>query len=74
MVVIVDSSGSVGVTNFERTKNFVQRIISTMPLDGDVTRLGLMTYGSLADTQWNMNDYTTSTAHQLALAVCALVP
>ena len=48
MVLVLDSSGSIGPTNFVRLKNFVINMLSIFTIGPDETRVGVIRYSSSA--------------------------
>lgn len=46
MVLVLDSSGSIGLDNFERLKNFTIQILSSFTIGPDDTRVGVIRFST----------------------------
>lgn len=67
VVFLMDSSSSVGHTNFNHQRNFVNSVIRKLNVDGGQTRVGVVSYGGAVEIAFNLNQYTTSDRIKTAL-------
>ncbi|CAD5114775.1 DgyrCDS3819 [Dimorphilus gyrociliatus] len=67
VVFLMDSSGSVGHTNFNHQKTFVNNIIRKLNIEAGQTRVGVVTYGGSAQIGFNLNQYTSTDRIKTAL-------
>lgn len=44
IVLVVDSSGSIGIENFQRVKVFLQNLVNKLDIDTDLARVGLLVF------------------------------
>lgn len=69
IVFLLDASGSVGTTNFQKQKDFVSKFVQAFNIGHgpqDV-QIGAVTWSSAVHNQFNMNKYGTKTALQSAI-------
>ncbi|XP_066442447.1 collagen alpha-1(XX) chain isoform X2 [Eleutherodactylus coqui] len=59
IVLLVDSSWSVGRTNFRLVKNFLWGILSPLHISRDKIRVGLSQYSREPQTEWDLNTYSS---------------
>ncbi|KAM5135915.1 collagen alpha-1(XX) chain [Mantella aurantiaca] len=59
IIVLVDSSWSVGRANFRLVKNFLWGIFSPLHISRDKIRVGLSQYSGEPQTEWDLNSYST---------------
>ncbi|PIO33307.1 hypothetical protein AB205_0100990, partial [Aquarana catesbeiana] len=59
IVLLVDSSWSVGRANFRLVKNFLWGILSPLHISKDKIRVGLSQYSGEPQTEWDLNSYST---------------
>ncbi|XP_068120137.1 collagen alpha-1(XX) chain [Hyperolius riggenbachi] len=59
IVLLVDSSWSVGRANFRLVKNFLWGILSPLSLSRDKIRVALSQYSGEPQTEWDLNTYST---------------
>ncbi|KAL9966798.1 hypothetical protein ACROYT_G024919 [Oculina patagonica] len=52
---LVDASGSVGTTNFDKQKEFVKAVASTLKLRSGLARAGSLVYSDMATVQQSFN-------------------
>ncbi|XP_031750575.1 collagen alpha-1(XX) chain isoform X2 [Xenopus tropicalis] len=57
IVLLIDSSWSVGRTNFRLVKNFLGGILSPLPISRDKIRIGASQYSGEPHTEWDLNAY-----------------
>ena len=58
MVFVLDSSGSVGSSNFQVMKQFVYEVVNDFDIGADDVRIGVFKYASYAGiTEFNLNYY-----------------
>ncbi|KAM4034067.1 collagen alpha-1(XX) chain isoform 1-T1 [Anomaloglossus baeobatrachus] len=61
IILLVDSSWSVGRTNFRLVKNFLWGILSPLHISRDKIRIGLSQYSREPQTEWDLNTFTSKT-------------
>ncbi|XP_018415104.1 PREDICTED: collagen alpha-1(XX) chain [Nanorana parkeri] len=59
IILLVDSSWSVGRANFRLVKNFLWGILSPLHISRDKIRVGLSQYSGEPQTEWDLNSYST---------------
>lgn len=59
LVIIVDSSSSLGEENFELVLGFVEAILDDASIDSGDVRVGLMTYGTSSVIRFDLDTYST---------------
>ncbi|XP_040293787.1 collagen alpha-1(XX) chain isoform X1 [Bufo bufo] len=59
IILLVDSSWSVGRTNFRLVKNFLWGILSPLHISRDKIRIGLSQYSREPQTEWDLNTYSS---------------
>lgn len=62
IVFVIDASGSIGVDNFQKIKQFIKDVIATFDVDPNYTRVGLIKYSSTAKIEFKLNNLTTTSA------------
>ncbi|XP_013404302.1 von Willebrand factor A domain-containing protein 2 [Lingula anatina] len=60
LVFVLDSSGSVGASNFQQMLTFVQNVVNSMEVGLDKIRVGLIKYSSSSLIEFDLNDYTNN--------------
>ncbi|XP_078614396.1 collagen alpha-6(VI) chain-like [Branchiostoma floridae x Branchiostoma japonicum] len=68
LVFVLDGTGSVGATNFERMKTFVQKMISDFELGPEATRIGVVVYSHRASLEISLDAYDDQESLQDAVA------
>ncbi|XP_067054771.1 uncharacterized protein [Acropora muricata] len=72
LVFLLDESGSVGATNFNKSLDFVGRLIGSFPeenLRGETgTRFGLSTFSRSYSTKFHLYNYTSQLGYSSAIA------
>jgi len=71
VVLVLDESTSVGLSNFTLMKSFVSDLVGRLDIDSGNTRVGLFTYSSSVDTAeaFNLNQYSTVDGVQSGVAL-----
>ena len=59
MVLVVDSSESIGARNFEKVKNFIKNLLKTADIDGGKVRVGINVYSTYDEVAFNLNNFTS---------------
>uniref|UniRef100_A0A8C5QAM6 Collagen alpha-1(XX) chain n=1 Tax=Leptobrachium leishanense TaxID=445787 RepID=A0A8C5QAM6_9ANUR len=59
IVILVDSSWSVGRANFRLVKNFLGGILSPLHISRDKIRIGLSQYSGEPQTEWDLNTFSS---------------
>lgn len=71
LVFLLDESGSVGRTDFQKSLDFVQRLIASFPEENlrgeNGTRFGLSTFSSGYSTKFHLYDYTSQLGYSSAI-------
>ena len=57
IVFLLDSSVSVGTTNFEKQINFVADFAGTFDIASNAVRVGVVTFASVANNEFNLNTF-----------------
>ena len=57
LIFVLDSSGSVGSSNFQNVKNFAANLVRQLEIGPDNTRVGLIRFGSSASVMFHLNTY-----------------
>ena len=65
---MLDASGSIDSAGFEQMKLLVSGIVGALDVEGGRTRVGLLTYSSSVDAQFNLSTYSTRADVQAATA------
>jgi uncharacterized protein YegL len=58
IVIVMDSSGSIGAANFLIQKNFVKNLLAGLNLGRNDTRVGLINYNTRVDILLNLANFT----------------
>ena len=64
---VVDSSGSIGIDNFVKVKNFLKQTINYFDVGTNLTRVGMITFNQQPRLQFGLNKYNTRTGLQSAV-------
>jgi len=56
VVLVLDSSGSVGITGFEMIKKYAVEVVTALPVKTNVTHLGVVVYGTNATAAQMLTD------------------
>ena len=59
---VMDTSGSVGSSNFQLMKTFVYNIVDSFNVGSDSVRVGVMSYGSSNYYNFHLNTYSTKSS------------
>ncbi|XP_033646749.1 integrin alpha-1-like [Asterias rubens] len=68
LVFVVDGSGSVGPSNFETSKQFVNDVVDSFEIGSDRTRVGVIQYSSSVNIEFHLNQYTDKSSLQQAIS------
>ncbi|XP_056008465.1 hemicentin-1-like [Ostrea edulis] len=68
MVFLLDESGSIGSTNFERVKTFVNSVISNFQIGTSATQISVVTFHSSATQIFQLNRYLNIASLQSAIS------
>jgi len=60
IIFVLDRSGSVGETNFDLMKNFVNDLVALFQIDEGNTRVGVVVYSWFVTDFFLLNQYSTS--------------
>ena len=55
---VLDSSGSIGNTNFQKIRNFVNMVISDLDIGPRRTQVGVIVFSLYASVSFNLNSYS----------------
>ncbi|XP_019646188.1 PREDICTED: transmembrane cell adhesion receptor mua-3-like [Branchiostoma belcheri] len=58
LVFLLDGSGSIGRTNFQKLKDFTSQIVNTFDISPTHTRVGVVQYATLPNTEFELNSYS----------------
>ncbi|CAH1257629.1 MUC5AC [Branchiostoma lanceolatum] len=58
LVFLLDGSGSIGRTNFQKLKDFTSQVINTFDISPTHTRVGVVQYSTFPNTEFDMNSYS----------------
>lgn len=67
IMFLLDSSGSVGTSNFDKQKQFVSRFVDSFNIAPNAVRVGLVTYSTTTANRFNLDRYTTKAALKAAI-------
>ncbi|ELU06074.1 hypothetical protein CAPTEDRAFT_48444, partial [Capitella teleta] len=60
IVLVLDSSGSVGLDNWNKVLNFSKTLVQSFPIiGGRGVQIGVLSYGTRAYVQFHMNEFDT---------------
>ena len=62
LIFVLDSSGSVGSSNFQNVRNFVSNLVSQLEIGSDNTQVGLINYGSSYRIEFHLNTHQDSSS------------
>jgi len=57
IVFVLDSSGSIGSSDFQKIKSFVKDVIQAFDIGFDQTRVGVVQYSTTVSRPFDLNDY-----------------
>jgi len=57
---VIDSSGSVGLANFESVKSFMKQMVDVFDISPVFTRVGVITYNLVSTVRFPLDKYNTS--------------
>lgn len=60
IVIILDSSTSVGTANYEKMKGFCKDFIKNADLDSGNVRVGIISYSTAVEEEFYLNSYSTT--------------
>ena len=61
VVFVVDASGSIGLENFAKVKQFIKQVVMTFDVDPQYTRVALVEFSSQARIEFNFNEKSNLT-------------
>ena len=59
---VLDSSGSIGTTNFQKIRNFVNMVISDLDIAPRRTQVGVIVFSTDVSVSFNLNSYSNRQA------------
>ena len=62
LVFLVDESGSIGPTNFQKMMDFVSAVIGSLNVGNSFTRVALRTFESRSDSHFQLDNYDKNLA------------
>ena len=68
LIFVLDSSGSIGSSNFQLVRNFVANVVTHLDIGPDRNRVGLITFATLVTVQFRLNTYQTRPSLLQAIA------
>jgi len=57
-VFVLDGSGSIGSSNFNKVKSFVQSVVEAFDISSEKVRVGLIEFSSQAEVQFDLLRYS----------------
>jgi collagen type VI alpha len=57
IVIMLDASDSIGYSNFNTLKEFIVKLVEQFDVEGGKIRVGLVTFSSTIDLQFNLNKF-----------------
>ncbi|EDO30053.1 predicted protein, partial [Nematostella vectensis] len=60
LIFLLDSSGSVGLQNYQKEKNFIKDIVSKQNIGRELTRVGVVVYSHEAIVAIKLTDYSST--------------
>ncbi|XP_046368343.2 mucin-17-like [Haliotis rufescens] len=67
LVILLDSSGSVGSTNFLRFKQLMIEVVSAVNIDDGMARVAVVTFSTSAKVEFLLDDFSTNKGVQKAI-------
>lgn len=55
VMLVVDESGSIGASNYQKVRSFLGDFIKSMPVSSEDVRIGLITFATTAVTRWDLS-------------------
>ena len=68
LIFVLDSSGSVGSSNFQNVRSFVSNLVSQLEIGPDNTQVGLINFASSARIEFHLNTHQDSSSLLQAIA------
>ena len=68
LIFVLDSSGSVGSSNFQNVRNFVSNLVSQLEIGPDNTQVGLINFASSPRIEFHLNTHQDSSSLLRAIA------
>ena len=72
LVFMVDSSSSVGSTNFQKLEHFLKDVVSKIDVAPNKVQVGMVKYGSYPSVEFPLGAYKTRA--EVNINNCSLVP
>ena len=57
IILMLDASGSIGLDNWYKITNFTRNIVNAFNIGPDKVRIGVLSYGNLADIAFHLNTH-----------------
>lgn len=54
---LLDASGSIHATNFDKMKNFVKLFIEELPIDTGIAQVSVITFSTREKLEWHLRKY-----------------
>ncbi|CAI9741734.1 Hypothetical predicted protein [Octopus vulgaris] len=67
LVFVIDASGSVGTTNFDLTKVFLDNVVSNLDISGTETRVAVVRFSNDPHVMFGLDTHSTKTAVKSAI-------
>jgi len=68
VVFVVDSSGSIGSSDFREVKSFIGSVVDAFDISGDKVRVALVQFSSNAVVEFNLQRYSNKRSVKAAVA------
>ncbi|XP_072038613.1 uncharacterized protein [Amphiura filiformis] len=68
LAIVVDGSGSVGASDFSKAKDFIRRLVDTLPIGTEEVRVGVIQFTDQTTVEFPMNTHTTNDSLKTAIS------
>lgn len=60
LIFLLDSSGSIGISNYDKVRNFSANVVAQLSIGPSATQIGLIIFSSHAQVQFHLNTYNNN--------------
>ena len=68
VVFVVDSSGSIKISNFKKVRSFVSNVVDAFDIGSDKVRVGLIQFSRQAYLEFDLDEYSNKADVKAAIA------
>ena len=68
VVFVVDSSGSIKISNFKKVRSFVAKVVDAFDISSDKVRVGLIEFSDDAYVEFDLEEYSNTVDIKAAVA------